>query len=75
MGLINVRLKTTSEHFTIDRPNSSVNNLIFGDMYVEHHGKMVVKNCANDDYVEVEFKKRGWSGKDAFVIEGHCYSP
>ena len=74
MGLINVRLKRTDEHITIERPNSSVNNLIFGDMYIEHHGKMLVKNYGNGDYCEIEFQKRGWSGKNAFVIDGYAYN-
>ena len=73
MGLINVRLKSTNEHITIDRPNSSVNNLIFGDMYVEHYGKMVVKNFGTNDFCEIEFKKRGWSGKNAFEVDGYVY--
>ena len=73
LGLINVTLKSTKEHFTIERPNSSVNNLIFGDMYVEHYGKMVVRNCATGDLCEVDFKKRGWSGKNAFEVEGFVF--
>lgn len=55
MGLINIRLKTTKEHITIDRPNSTVNNLIFGDMYIEHQGKMLTTNYATKDYCEIEF--------------------
>ena len=75
MGNINVRLLTTNEHITIDRPNSSVNNLIFGDMYIEHHGKMLVTNYLTKDYAEIELLKKGWSGKNAFVLEGYAYSP
>ena|ERR1700733_13537956 len=71
---MNFRLKATNEHITIERPNSSVNNLIFGDMYIEHQGKMTSKNYGTGDYCEVEFKKRGWSGKNAFEIEGVVYS-
>lgn len=44
IGFQNVKLKTTNEHFTIERPSSSVNNLIFGEMYVEHSGVMTVRN-------------------------------
>lgn len=38
-----------AEHYIVERVNSSVNNLIFGEMYVEHHGTMVVKNLSNGD--------------------------
>jgi oxysterol-binding protein-related protein 3/6/7 len=43
-------------------------------MYVEHTGIMTVKNLKSGDYCEVEFKKRGWSGKNAFEVDGWCYS-
>lgn len=69
-GYQNVRLKSTGEHFIVERPNSSVNNLIFGEMYVEHFGVMTVKNLTNGDTCEVEFKKRGWNGKGAYEVEG-----
>ena len=42
-------------------------------MYVEHYGKMVVRNCATGDLCEVDFKKRGWSGKNAFEVEGFAF--
>lgn len=71
-GYINVRLKNTGEHFIIERPNSQVNNLIFGEMYVEHSGVMYVKNVQSGEHCEIEFKKRGWGGKGAFEVEGHA---
>lgn len=41
-------------------------------MYVEHYGMLKVRNHTTNEVCEVEFKKRGWSGKDAFKIEGHA---
>ena len=43
-------------------------------MYVEHTGIMTVRNLRSGDFCEIEFKKRGWSGKNAFEVEGFCYS-
>jgi len=37
------------EHYIVERVSSSVNNLIFGEMYVEHTGVMTVKNLSNGD--------------------------
>lgn len=73
-GYQNVRLKTTGERFTIERPSSSVNNLIFGEMYVEHSGTMTVRNIRSSEYVEIEFKKRGWGAKNAYEIEGYAFN-
>jgi Oxysterol-binding protein len=70
-GLEHVRLKATGEHFTIERPNTQVNNLIFGEMYVEHSGVMTVKNVKSNERCEIDFKKRGWSGKGAYEVEGY----
>jgi hypothetical protein len=44
IGLQHVYLKSTGEHFTIDRPVSHVKNLVFGTMYIEHVGEMTVRN-------------------------------
>ena len=52
-GYQNVKLKRTNEHFTIERPSSSVNNLIFGEMYIEHFGVMTVRNLQTKEYCEV----------------------
>jgi hypothetical protein len=61
------------EHYTIERMNSSVNNLIFGEMYVEHYGILTVKNLQLRESCAVDFKKRGWSGKNAFEVEGYAF--
>ena len=43
-------------------------------MYVEHTGKMVVKNLKEDYKLVIDFKKKGWSGKHANEIEGYLYN-
>lgn len=72
IGFQHIVLKGTGDHYTIERPISTVQNIIFGEMYVEHCGICRVRNLTTNEVCEVEFKKRGWSGKDAFKIEGHA---
>jgi len=43
-------------------------------MYVEHSGLMTVKNLKTHEFIEIDFKKRGWGGKNAYEIEGHAFS-
>lgn len=43
-------------------------------MYIEHVGIMTVRNMKTQDYCEIDFKKRGWSGKGAFEFSGFCYN-
>ena len=42
-------------------------------MYVEHVGTMIIRNITNGNVCFVEFKKRGWTGKGAFEVEGYAY--
>jgi hypothetical protein len=72
LGYQHVRLKKTNEHYIFERPTTVANNLIFGEMYVEHVGTMTVKNLATGDTCTVEFKKRGWSGKGANEVDGYA---
>ena len=74
-GLMHIRLKTTNEHFTVERPHTACNNIIIGEMYIDHYGKMTVKNQTTNDICEIDFKKRGWGGKNAHCVEGIAYSP
>lgn len=74
IGLEHVKLKTTGEHFVIERPSSTVNNLIFGEMYIEHVGTMTVRNLTTKDYCEIDFKKKGWGGKHAYEVDGYTFS-
>jgi hypothetical protein len=81
LGLMHVRLDLSKkadgtkirEHYTVERVNSCVNNLIFGEMYVEHVGTMTVKNLTSGQVALIEFKKRGWTGKGANEVEGYAY--
>eukprot|EP00350_Pseudokeronopsis_sp_OXSARD2_P013576 CAMPEP_0170554092 /NCGR_PEP_ID=MMETSP0211-20121228/11961_1 /TAXON_ID=311385 /ORGANISM="Pseudokeronopsis sp., Strain OXSARD2" /LENGTH=97 /DNA_ID=CAMNT_0010862919 /DNA_START=1082 /DNA_END=1375 /DNA_ORIENTATION=- len=72
LGYQNIILKNTQEHFTVDRPSSTVNNIIFGEMYIDQSGPMTVRNWKTGDICEIEFKRRGWNNKNAFEVEGYC---
>ena len=43
-------------------------------MYIEHYGTMTVKNVTNGEICLVEFKKKGWSGKNFQEVEGYVYA-
>lgn len=74
IGLQHVNLKSTEEHFTIERPNSHVKNLIFGTMYIEHVGNMIIRNYKTGEVCIMEFKAEGWGGKNKQAVEGYVYS-
>lgn len=74
LHFVNKNGEEMSEHYIIERVSSNVNNLIFGEMYVEHTGVMNVRNLTRKEKCQIDFKKRGWSGKGAFEVDGHCFS-
>ena len=51
------------EKFEFIPANKSIHNLIIGQPYIEVWGKSYLINqaCPKDQYVEVEYFKRGWS--------------
>jgi tRNA G37 N-methylase Trm5 len=48
-GLMHYYFHDNDDHFRIQRPNSACRNIIFGNMYIEHYGKMTIKNTRTGD--------------------------
>ena len=69
-GEMHVKLKTTGEEFVWEKPYSSVHNIIFGKMYVDHHGDMTLLNRQTQDTCKFSMKKRGWFDSDPNKVEG-----
>lgn len=70
IGFQHVKLKTHKEHYLIGRPTTTVNNLLFGNMYIEHVGTMTVKNCSNNMICPVEFRAAGWGNAGKHEVSG-----
>lgn len=70
IGFQRVHLKSYNETYTWNKPNSSVHNIIFGKMYVDHHGEIVVRCMETGWECRVNMKKRGWFDKDPHKVEG-----
>jgi hypothetical protein len=69
-GPLHVKLRGTGETFTWEKPNSSVHNIVFGKMYVDHHGEMAIVNELTGDLAKVVLRKEGWFDKDPHRVEG-----
>lgn len=73
IGFQHVFLKSTGEHFSIQRPNTVVGNLLFGTMYIEHVGKMTVTNQQTGYLCVLDFLPTGWYGVNKHVVKGDAY--
>ena len=53
-----------------------MHNLIIGSPYLDAQGRGYVRNmaCPNDQYVDIEFHKRGWSKTNYFKVDGNVYA-
>lgn len=59
LGNINFKFKDNGDHFVNKRPFSSVQNIIIGNMYVDHHGDSSVKNNRTGEVAIIKFKALG----------------
>lgn len=69
-GNTHVILKATNEHFVVNRPINTVNNLILGTLYIDLAGESVTVNRSTKEKCIIRYIKRGWGNKNAFKLEG-----
>lgn len=79
IGLSHVVLNKFHEEYIISRPNSTAHNIIFGNIYIEHSGKLICEKISkNNELVPaqerlkltLEFKRGGWTRKNMAVVSG-----
>lgn len=60
IGMVHVEFPKLGEHYTWEKPNSSVHNIVVGNIYIDHHGSFTVRDLNSNARAEVHFDKRGW---------------
>ena len=51
---------------------TTIHNLLIGKMYIEWKGTTQITNHNTGEKCDIEWKERGWSGKNAFMVDGIC---
>ena len=71
-----IELLPHNEKFLFVPPSSGIHNLIIGSPYLEPNTKAYIRNmaCPNEQYVELDFPKRGWTQDSYFRVAGTVYS-
>lgn len=72
-GTTLVTLKATGETFSMTKPKSRLYNYIVGKMYVWYEGEMECVNLQTKDRLIVDFKKKGWTSKGDYLVEGSVF--
>lgn len=70
LGSVHVVINKFNDHVVFNKAQTTVHNLIFGVQYADNHGTMNFKNYTTKDTAVLNLKKRGWSDKGAFEIDG-----
>jgi len=60
LGNINFRFKDNDDQFVCNRPNSLVQNIIIGNMYIDHSGDATVINKRTNESALIKFKALGF---------------
>lgn len=71
LGTSHIILKKNKDHVTYKRPVTSVQNIIIGTMYIDHHGELPFNNITTGDSGILEMKKRGMFGGGAYATGGY----
>lgn len=72
-GVCHVRLKSTGHHYSWRKITTCVHNIIVGKLYVDHYGDMLITNHTTGDQALLNFKARGWGGRNEAEIVGSVF--
>ena len=74
LGTFRITLKSTGESYLVNRPIFTVNNYIFGEMYVCVKGELLVY-CETEtkSRAVIKFKPKGWSSKHDCEFTGEIF--
>jgi hypothetical protein len=70
LGNNHLILHSHGDHFSWKNPASCCHNIIFGRMWIEHHGTVHITNNTNGDTAFIQYKKGGWFEGINFKIQG-----
>jgi hypothetical protein len=60
----------TVEHYTWQKPVTTVHNIIIGELYLDTHGDLNVQCTSTGARCALTLSKRGWRGGGAFRVDG-----
>jgi len=71
-GKTHIYFANRKEHYFYTCPKSRLHNIIFGKMWIEHHGELKVSNLKTGDNCTVNFKKCGFFGSGVdYTLSGN----
>eukprot|EP00268_Persea_americana_P009623 TRINITY_DN1384_c0_g1_i2.p1 TRINITY_DN1384_c0_g1~~TRINITY_DN1384_c0_g1_i2.p1 ORF type:complete len:458 (-),score=85.84 TRINITY_DN1384_c0_g1_i2:632-2005(-) len=74
VGRTRVTLKRAGVVLELVPPPTKVNNLIFGRMWVDSPGEMIMTNVTTGDKAVLYFQPCGWFGAGRYEVDGYVYN-
>ncbi|XP_077232745.1 oxysterol-binding protein-related protein 3C-like [Tasmannia lanceolata] len=74
VGRTRVTLKKDGVVLDLVPPPTKVNNLIFGRMWVDSPGEMVMTNMTTGERTVLYFQPCGWLGAGRYEVDGYVYN-
>lgn len=74
VGRSRLVLKKSGHVLDLVPPLTKVNNLIFGRIWVDSPGEMVLSNLTTGEKVVLYFQPCGWFGQGRYEVDGYVYS-
>lgn len=75
-GFSHIKFTDNNKHYSWNRVNTAVNNIIVGKIYLEHYGKMRIQSHGEDGLIaEIDFLPNGWRKGAANRVEGKVFDP
>ncbi|KAK1312920.1 Oxysterol-binding protein-related protein 3C [Acorus calamus] len=74
LGRTKVTLKRDGVVLDLVPPPTKANNLIFGRIWVDSPGEMIMTNLTTNDKVVLYFQPCGWFGAGRYEVDGYVYN-
>ncbi len=71
LGRVHVTLKSYNEHYIIDRPSTSAQNIIFGTLYLDCSGESTTTNTRTNEKCVLEYHGKGWRDSTYGLVDGY----
>jgi len=73
LGNNHLTLHKHGDHLTWKNPATLCHNIIFGRMWIEHHGTINLTNHTTGDTAQITYKKGGWFEGINYTITGEVH--
>ncbi len=74
LGKTYLHLKNLDEDYSVSRPSTIGQNIIFGKLYLDLSGEAVAENLKTGDKCVIKFKSKGWSADSLGLLNGIVYN-